>query len=598
MQCLTSRLINFRFGAYLLCFLWVASMADADPDDLTEGTAEAFGASGIVSGSLVPGLPGASVRFAVLGDYGANGPNLEGIANMIQRWSPDFIITTGDNTYGNLDPDLDTDPDLPGCQNAWEFNIGTYFGDLMMSRDDRKFPLQRSPTQRFFPTVGNHDSAPDASNGGTIEGFNDYFHSNPGGEPRLPVDRGAVHNDEACYYVLRRGPLEIFVLDGDVPLRPDLIAAQKAWLSSRVAASNATWKIGVFHQPPLTSGFRSAASWMAWDELKSLNAILCGHDHFYERLDYFGTPLFITGAGGQFLYSFRSPPHPNSLTRYNLHHSAMLITADSVSMRFESRALVEPGQKETLVESFTLGAPSGVDNEDRYTFFAEAGETFTLRTTTPPPLSQPPLDPALEILTPGGDPVALAQITAPDGRNTGVTHLATHTGHWQVKVAAPPTGRGTYTLQLTLTSLAPAYSAWSAHLPAGQRQPSDDPDEDGEQNLLEYALQTNPQKPDPGANQAWQGLQLKLTPAQQSITVTFDLPSPLPPGISYQLISATRLIGPWQAIAWRPASADWQGLPGSSVLTSSPHPGARRTALTLPNQSNRRFFRLQATANQ
>ena len=76
---------------------------------------------------------------------------------------------------------------------------------------------------------------------------------------------------------------------------------------------------------------------MTWDELKLVDAILCGHDHFYERLDYFGTPLFITGAGGQGLYSFRSPPDAHSLTRYNANHSAMLITVGVLVLNILSR---------------------------------------------------------------------------------------------------------------------------------------------------------------------------------------------------------------------------------------------------------------------
>ena len=108
-----------------------------------------------------------------------------------------------------------------------------------------------------------------------------------------------MHHPEVSYYAVRQGPVDIFVLDGDVPNRPDLIAEQKSWLTTQATSSTARWKLAVFHQPPLTSSFRAAASWMTWDERKLVDAILCGHDHFYERLDYFGTPLFITGAGGQ-----------------------------------------------------------------------------------------------------------------------------------------------------------------------------------------------------------------------------------------------------------------------------------------------------------
>ncbi len=537
---------------------WVLSPLMADPDDSGNPGPEPISASGWVSGTLHPGVD-ETIRFGVVGDFGISGTTLAGISSMIRGWNPDFVVTTGDNTYGDLDSSIDHDPGLPGNQNDWEFNVGAYFGDFMLGRVDGRFPLQTAEKQRFFPTVGNHDSAPDANNGGTIDDYLEYFHANPGGIPRLPIDRGAVHHAEVSFYAVRQGPVDLFILDGDVPTRPDLIAAQKSWLATQAAHSTARWKLAIFHQPPLTSGSRGAASWMAWEELRLVDAILCGHDHFYERLDYFGTPLFITGAGGQFLYSFRSPPDPASLTRYNAHHSAMLITADAFSLRLESRALELPARQETLVEAITLGTPSPIDNDDTYSFFAEAGEIISLRTTTPAPLSQPPLDPELLLTTPGGPAVTPDQLDSPDGRNVRLTHQATQSGRWTVKISASPPGRGAYTLQLSILSPLPDYPTWSSPLPAGLQAPDADADRDGTLNLMEYALQI---PPDTAAGAAvpgpWQDLRVDYRPADAAIVLTFDLPSPLPPGVSYQIDGAPDPAGPWQVLAWRPLALDWQ----------------------------------------
>ncbi len=336
---------------------------------------------------------------------------------------------------------------------------------------------------------------------------------------------------------------------------------------------------------------------MVWDELKLMDAILCGHDHFYERLDYFGTPLFITGAGGQFLYTFRDPPDTRSLSRYNIHHSAMRIVADDSALRLENRAYELPAQQETLVESIVLGTPAPVDNEDRYTFFAEAGETIQLRTATPPPLSQPPLDPALELFTPAGQPVPPDSVSSPDTRNVLLTHVATHTGRWQVKVTAPVPGRGPYTLKLTTLSPSPEYTAWSAALPSNQRALNADPDHDGLTNLVEYAVQSPPLRAGIAMDDVWQGLRLEHNRAMETVTATFDLPSPLPPGISYQLESTPQPAGPWRVIAWRPAASDWQGSPEAVILTGGPLPGARRTAVTLSADQPRLFFRLSMVRN-
>src|ERR1700716_3068371 len=41
-----------------------------------------------------------SVRFAVIGDYGVDGLAENSVATLVQSWTPDFIITVGDNNYG------------------------------------------------------------------------------------------------------------------------------------------------------------------------------------------------------------------------------------------------------------------------------------------------------------------------------------------------------------------------------------------------------------------------------------------------------------------------------------------------------------------
>ncbi|MBM3144021.1 MAG: hypothetical protein FJ010_03425 [Chloroflexi bacterium] len=55
------------------------------------------------------------VRFAVIGDYGLVGQPAQDVSNLIKSWQPDFIITTGDNTY----------PD--GSRETSDENIGQYY---------------------------------------------------------------------------------------------------------------------------------------------------------------------------------------------------------------------------------------------------------------------------------------------------------------------------------------------------------------------------------------------------------------------------------------------------------------------------------------
>src|SRR5215813_1931282 len=47
--------------------------------------------------SIAP--PDARIRFAVIGDYGSAGPDEAAVARLVRGWTPDFVVTTGDNNY-------------------------------------------------------------------------------------------------------------------------------------------------------------------------------------------------------------------------------------------------------------------------------------------------------------------------------------------------------------------------------------------------------------------------------------------------------------------------------------------------------------------
>ena len=44
-------------------------------------------------------IPGALLRFAVIGDYGGGSIDEARVAALVASWSPDFVITTGDNNH-------------------------------------------------------------------------------------------------------------------------------------------------------------------------------------------------------------------------------------------------------------------------------------------------------------------------------------------------------------------------------------------------------------------------------------------------------------------------------------------------------------------
>ena len=557
----------------------------ADPDDLPGGpaTAEPVGPDGMALGSLQP-VGGDSVVFAALGDYGTRSEGQGQVARMVKAWLPDFILTTGDNIYGDLDTETDADPFTPGVQCDWESHVGAYFGEFIRGRSDGKFPRQTSAVQRFFPAVGNHDSWPDGGTGGPIDGYLDYFFTDTGGGGRLPTDRGAVHNAEVSWYALRRGPVDLFILDADAAHVPEAIASQRAWLAAQAAASDARWKVAVFHQPPVTSNaWRPGATWMAWPELQAVDAILCGHDHFYERLAFMGKPLVICGGGGAGLYDFAASPHPDSLFRHR-GFSAARVMAHSRGLVVECRG-VGNGSEDVLHDVLTLGSADPADTEDCYTFFAEAGQQVVVRTSTPAGAGE--LDPVLLISPPAGGVAGTDDNGAGDGRNARIALTIGETGRWKVRVTAATAAGGNYGLEVRLTNPAPAFPEWAASLtdPASDG----DPDRDGLVNLLEHALGSDAAAAGPAP--------LSVEPGDGMVSVQFDVPSPPRRGIDLTLEASSDLAGgAWTPVAVRPAAGDWSGVGAGTLVTAGTVvPGKRRVSVLVPRDAERRWFRLKAT---
>src|SRR5882724_1613581 len=56
-----------------------------------------------------------TVRFAVIGDYGADTNAEQDVADLVKSWNPDFVITVGDNNYSD------------GADSTIDANIGKYY---------------------------------------------------------------------------------------------------------------------------------------------------------------------------------------------------------------------------------------------------------------------------------------------------------------------------------------------------------------------------------------------------------------------------------------------------------------------------------------
>lgn len=259
------------------------------------------------------------VVFAVIGDYGQAGRHAFGVAEMIDRWFVDFIVTTGDNNY--QDGEAATIDENIG--QYYHRYIGNYKGEYNGG----------SETNRFFPSLGNHDWSL-----GNIDPYLDYF-TLPGNER---------------YYDVSFTPVHIFVIDSD-PNEPDGVGVssdQAAWLKAALAASEETWNIVVMHHPPYSSALHGPSDWAQWPYKEwGADAVLAGHDHVYERLEKDGMLYLISGLGGHAArYDFYNIL-PESKVRYNADWGAIRVQATSEWILFEFINI-----QGVVIDSVTLNA--------------------------------------------------------------------------------------------------------------------------------------------------------------------------------------------------------------------------------------------------
>jgi len=165
------------------------------------------------------------VRFAVIGDFGANTSEEGDVANRIKSWNPDLILTVGDNNY------------QLGQSSTIDANIGKYYHDFIYPYKGTFGAGSADGVNHFFPTLGNHDwMTPNA------QPYLDYF-TLPGNER---------------YYTFTQGAVQFFAIDAD-PHEPDLgyvdmmtstaNSVEAQWLKNALAASTARWQVVYFHHP-------------------------------------------------------------------------------------------------------------------------------------------------------------------------------------------------------------------------------------------------------------------------------------------------------------------------------------------------------------
>jgi hypothetical protein len=264
--------------------------------------------------------PAGTVRFAVIGDYGADTADEARVAALVKSWTVDFVVTTGDNNYPN------------GEKATIDENIGKYYAEFIGNYHGKFGP--GSQVNRFWPSPGNHD---------WVSGIGPYveYFTLPGNERYYDVDLGLVH---------------LYTVDSD-PQEPDGVTAtsvQGKWLKTRLKGSKSCYDFVFFHHAPYSSARHGSTENMRWPFHEwGAEAVFTGHDHTYERFTIDGVPYFVSGLGGAQKYTFPSPPLPETQFRTNDDYGALLVNASKSSVTYDF--FTADGVKR---DSLTIPAPA------------------------------------------------------------------------------------------------------------------------------------------------------------------------------------------------------------------------------------------------
>lgn len=261
--------------------------------------------------------------FAIIGDYGLSGPNEAAVANLVKSWSPEYILTTGDNNY----------PD--GASSAIDRNIGQYYHNYIKPYSGGYGSA--ADVNRFYPCLGNHDVI---TAGGAP--YFQYF-TLPGNERYYDFIKGNVH-----FFAINSDPSE--------PNGTSSGSVQATWLKNKLAASTSKWKIVFFHHSPYTSdAVHGSQAWMQWPfKAWGADVVLSGHSHVYERVRRDSFTYFVNGLGGHSKYSLSPSPVSGSQIRYNANYGAMKVVVRQDTLWFKFYSV-----SNALIDSYPLVKATG-----------------------------------------------------------------------------------------------------------------------------------------------------------------------------------------------------------------------------------------------
>lgn len=275
-----------------------------------------------------------SITFAIIGDYGDSGdPELQ-VSKLVKSWSPDFILTLGDNNYNN------------GKLSTIKKNITDYYGDYIYNPDapskyrcnGKAFDEQLN---RFFPTLGNHDSK-------SLQNAQPYltYFSLPNKETYYDFQWGAVH-----FFSIHSGAT------GDATCCD---SEQAIWLKEKMTKSDSPFKIVYFHHPPYSASKHGSTKSLQWDfEEWGASAVFSGHEHSYQRIIKRNNPEFpyiVNGLGGRkSIYDCNVHPLDNGVFDsfcFNENYGAIKViaTKEKLCIRFYRIDMPDTPVDEFIIE--------------------------------------------------------------------------------------------------------------------------------------------------------------------------------------------------------------------------------------------------------
>ena len=252
-----------------------------------------------------------TITFAVIGDYGDAGPAEDSVSKLVKSWSPDFIITTGDNNYPY------------GEMSTIINNISQYYGDYIYNYDAPEDyrcngKAFEDEINRFFPSPGNHDN-------NAVDSLTPYldFFTLPGIE---------------SHYSFEWGPVKFFSINSVTKN----IESQKLWFEEEIAKSNSPFNIVYFHHPPYSMSTRGNVDYMHWGFYDlGVDVVLTGHDHIYSRIEINEEPgmyYIVNGLGGRIKYECSSnflPDNPLTAVCYCENYGAMKVSANNENLELK-----------------------------------------------------------------------------------------------------------------------------------------------------------------------------------------------------------------------------------------------------------------------